>query len=780
MQKKLPQRNHTLLFAGLAFFAGCCLGRMVSDGPWLWILFGLGVGMGALLLLNKRSAVLAVAVCFCALGMLRVQPSLHPATPWSGRYEQITGYVYGEARIRTDHRITFTLTDVELDGRPQKGRAYCTLYYGDEEAPQLFDGAKVRLSGRVYQPDGKSGESRFDFRAWMLQNGMTYGIAASQGLQVENTPQTAPVKDWAYRIKMTFRSALTRTMGDDADLAMALLFSDREGVEEQEYQAFSRLGIAHVMSVSGLHIGIVGAALYWIMSRLGMRRSRLIVLAVFLAAYCLITGFSAASVRAAVMLLISSSAVLFNRRSDSLTNLGTAMLVVLVLNPLQAFSAGFVLSVSAVGGILLLKPVLTGLLRRIMPAPQGNGAIRQALYRLAFQAGNLFCFSLSAQLGVVLPTAYFFHQLPVYGILINLLVVPYISLLVPVDMIALVLSPVPGLGSAVGKAAAAMGNLLLQAVRLLSTLPMASIRVGSVAALWLMTIIVMLAAVSWIIRAKAWKRLITVVVAAALTWTGLALSAPPATRYVQLAVGQADAALLFDREKTIAIDVGVDGNATVDYLMDAGRDIDALYLTHLHVDHAGGVQYLLDCGIRIDQVYMPVNAAKQRLDEEALAVLDVLANAGIPVTEIAAGAEHRYPTTTLRALWPQVETIRSGQDANDLPMVLAVEMGGYTILAASDLTGRYENYAAVPCDVLKVAHHGSSDSTGDVFLDRVQPGLALISCSSGSQSLPGYAMLQRLEARGIPYLRTDESGDITLFINQGQLVAAPYKVRKSQ
>jgi competence protein ComEC len=256
---------------------------------------------------------------------------------------------------------------------------------------------------------------------------------------------------------------------------------------------------------------------------------------------------------------------------------------------------------------------------------------------------------------------------------------------------------------------------------------------------------------------------------------GVALSTPPATRYIQLAVGQADAALLFDKEATIAIDTGVDGDATLDYLTDTGRDIDVLYLPRLRNDHAGGVPYLLDNGVEIGQVYLPVMAEKQRLDQDSLAVLERIRREGIPVREIAAGEVHTYPTVTITCCWPKAETIRTGQDANDLPMVLSIEMGGYTILNTADLTGHYENYAAVPADVLKVAHHGSSESTGDAFLDVADPQLAIISCSSGSTYLAGPETLERLESRGIRTLRTDSSGDIALYIQNGQLVAAPYK-----
>ena len=126
--------------------------------------------------------------------------------------------------------------------------------------------------------------------------------------------------------------------------------------------------------------------------------------------------------------------------------------------------------------------------------------------------------------------------------------------------------------------------------------------------------------------------------------------------------------------------------------------------------------------------------------------------------------------------WPDRDC-RRGQNANDLPLVLRSDLDGALILNTSDLTGSYERYAAAPCDVLKVAHHGSRDSSGEEFLAFVSPKLALISCSSTSRSLPGAETLERLAAQNIPVLRTDQSGDVTLFVENGRLQVRPYRLR---
>ena len=770
-----------LLLLSTAFLCGCICAPWLRPGLWLWAVCLLaGLLIALLRRLGARTG-LALALCCFALGALRTHGALPAAQVEPGSYE-ISGFVYGGAALKSDGRIAFTLGDITLDGAPASGRAYCTLHY-DEAPPELFDGAQVRFTGRVYLPDGKAGPPHMDFSLWMRQNGMRFGVAAYRELEVLNTPAGAPVRDAAYRARETLGAALERVMGGEARVAMALLLGQREGLSDQELQAFRTLGVAHVMSVSGLHVGLLGGALLWLLERLRVRRGiRLCALSIFLAAYCWLTGLSPASIRAAVMLLMAMGARMLKRRPDRLTTLAAAMLVVLLLDPLEATSAGFVLSFSAMLGILTLAPPLNGLLERLWPELARTGPAaplwRRGLGR--FQRGfkALLAVSAAAQAGVLLPTAAYFHQLPLYGVLINLLIVPLAgTLLTPLYAVTLALSPAPLAGVGLGAAAAALTRLLLRLVGLLSELPHAAVRVPGPSLLLSLGIgagVLLLCRITpGSLKRRACAAALALAVAAGGSWA----ARPARLRYIQLSVGQADSALLMDGSTTVLIDAGDDGQAALDYLLDEGRDVDALFITHLHMDHTGGVGALLDNGVRIRQAYLPVNAGRQRVDPNALELLARLREAGVPVTFLARGDRLSYNETAVEVLWPVRENARTGQDANDLPLVLAIDFGGYTLLSASDLTGAYEAYAAVPADVLKVAHHGSSQSSESGFLKQVSPAFALVSCSSGSRSLPGADTLERLAQSGARVLRTDLDGDITLTLQNGALCVTPYKAR---
>ena len=783
------QKNHIMLVAALSLMAGIALAPHTQIGAWPWLLFPAGMLACFLLRMIGLRPHFAVAVLAFSIGLLSAQSALQSPKPLEGRYT-VTGRVYGAPMLRSEERMTFLLSDVLLDGNPAPTKAYCTLYtYGNEVLPSLFDGAELRFTGRVYHPPGKSGPHDFDFRLWLLQNGISFGITSVADLYIQNTPETARPNDFSSRIRGQIRDALSRTMGEESRIAMAMLLSDRENIPQDELLAFQTTGISHIMSVSGLHVGIVGGMLAWLLGKMKIHRhAQLLITALTLVGYCALTGFSAAAVRAATMLILALSARSLLRSADPLILLSTACVVILLFRPLDLFSAGFVLSFSAMAGILLLTPRFRQLFHRAgwynTPPPPDPFALfpptafekaKRLLHMQSAPFASMLSVSLGAQLGVMLPTAFYFHQLPLYGVFINLLIIPLTSLLIPLYFITLALSPLPWPGAAVGYAAKMLTAALLRLVKLLSTLPYASIRVPS-ASVWLLCAAALLAVLLSRYCHMPWKqKTCTAVLILAVAFGGSYLTRPPALRYIQLSAGQEDAALMMDGNITIAIDVGTSGTQVAGYLLAEGRNLDALFITHLHLDHVGGIVGLLDAGIHIGHVYLPIGAQDQRIDPETLPLLTLLQERGIPITELAAGDKMRYNEISMQVQWPVRETIRRLQDPNDLPLVLLIDFGGYRILSASDLTARYEAYAAAPCDILKVAHHGSAGSTGDTFLTFASPQFAIITCNGTSQRLPAPSTLNRLLMHGIPFYRTDETGDITLTLPGGKLALSTYK-----
>ena len=373
--------------------------------------------------------------------------------------------------------------------------------------------------------------------------------------------------------------------------------------------------------------------------------------------------------------------------------------------------------------------------------------------------------SLAAQAGVLLPVAETFHRLPLYGLLFNLLTVPLAGLLLPLYAVTLLISLLPFVGDALGGllgfAAARGSELLLWLVSLSQKLPFAQVRVPAPTVWTYAAFAVAIVAVSRYVRAGWTKRLTAIGLTVAIALAGTQMTRPAEVRYHQLAVGQGDAALLIDGPVTAAIDVGPYGSEMANRLLAENRDLDALLLTHLHADHVTGVAQLLAEGIRIRRAYLPVTARDAKAGDEGYDTLQLLAGSGVPLAYLAAGDTLSLSTVQIAVMWPEAGGLRAGRSENDDSMVTLVRMGEARILSMGDVSGLYERYAAVPCDVLKVGHHGSSTGTGDEFLAATRPAFAIVTCREGA-ALPGADTMARIRTHGATALRTDETGEIIL------------------
>ena len=778
----LPKIERNLFLPALAgfFIAGVWLAPRMETGWWpLWLLLltALLIIPFRLLRLPMRLLCLPLAL-LCA--MLWTQHWLYPAMPVEGERETITATVYGDSHVTDSGNVAFSVTDVVLDGEPQRGKAYAYLYsdYGEEPA-ELLDGTQIQFSGEVYYPYAKDNEYDFDFPMWMRQNGLQYGITAITDLQTVSGDR--PWTDYAQRIAQTLHTRLAVVMGEQADLAVAMLLGYRDALAEDDTAAFQRAGVAHIMAVSGLHVGILSLALLWMLERLRVRKKwQIPVVALFLLGYCGITGFAVSSLRAGVMVLLWVTAKAYGRQTNPITIVSTAVLIVLIINPLQLFSAGFALSFAAVAGIFLLYPRLMQGLNRIWSPVKvkKRQRVHYALHRRMEKGKQTLAMILSAQLGVLLPVAAYYHALYPYGLLFNLLIVPFAGFLVPLFAVTAILVMVPGVGEWLGIAPGFLAGIgseaLLRLVRLSMSLPLAEIRVARPGA-WIITASLACGViVSRFVRASVRRRLLAMGAVIVIAVSGTAASRPAPLRYHQFAAGWADAALIVDHETTIGIDTGNTGSEMINRLLSEGRDLDVLILTHLHSDHAGGVDEILDAGIRIGQVYLPVDYERQAYGADSLAIVDRLLEAEVPVATLMAGDTLEFRETTIEVLWPQEGRTRLGIDPNDRSLAMLITLGNVRILSMADNGILYERYAEASADILKTGHHGSRQSSGEEFLEAVNPTLALITVRADS-AVPSAEVLERMDALSIRVMRTDETGEITIVPTQDGYRAYRYR-----
>ena len=199
---------------------------------------------------------------------------------------------------------------------------------------------------------------------------------------------------------------------------------------------------------------------------------------------------------------------------------------------------------------------------------------------------------------------------------------------------------------------------------------------------------------------------------------------------------------------------------------------DAVILTHLHADHAGGLRSMIDDEIPVRVLYLPEGAADQDIHPDFIALLDELRDTGTEIRTLSRGDVLPLPSGTLAVLWPEKGKTRSGQNANNYSLVTRLTLKGTVFLQTGDLSGLYERYCAVPADLLKAAHHGSPSSTTEAFLSAVSPSAVLLSCRQSSR-------LQAFRERvgNIPVFGTPEYGAVTVRFMEGGYDIVPFVSR---
>lgn len=740
-------RSRPLLCGTLAYAAGIALARFFSYTLWIWPVAAACIAVAVLLRGRPRVLWLAALAGMMLLGMARGGAALNtPALPPMGVWEA-EGVVAGEV-TQNDRGVMFWLRDVRVrseDGQETgiKGRLYC--YWTTKSAAGLANGQRVTVEGNSYMPSHPRNPGGFDQAMWMAQNGAHVRLYATSAPKVVQQAGF-DVRGLALAINARLGAYLDTLYGDTSPVIRAMLLGDQRVMPDEWSQWMRDSGIAHLLAVSGLHVGIWFLLIEWVARRLPLSpKARFGLLLLLLASYALISGLKPSVLRASLMLLSLQGARLSRQKADPLTNLSLAALLILLVRPLDLFGASFQLSVCAVLGIALLGPVLE---KKMTKGP-------------AWLAGGLQI-TVAAQLGIQVPAARWFDTVSLPGVALNLIAVPLAGLLIPVAALGAALSKIwMPLGWLLVHAARGMTLSLLVLSRLAAAVPLGVFRVGAFA--W-WTVLAYFAclllcsnAVVWRWRARGAAMMLAVVLACGMGY----LYGSFQVRYVQLDVGQALAGVLHVGGKTYVYDTGEENSDLTEYLLYTGCAVEGLFLSHPHSDHVGGMTELLLSGIPVKTVYVPVRADAFGAEPFYASRLEMAVARGAEVVKVSAGDVLSLGGVTALVIAPEAEITR-GSDPNDRSIVLRLEIGGRSLLLMGDADGAAEPLG-VDTDVLQVAHHGSGNAARPAFLADAAPDIALISVGKNIYGHPNADTIARLEAAGAAVYSTQQSGAITLY-----------------
>ena len=677
-------------------------------------------------------------VSLCLLAALYLLLSLFPDLMVPGSAQEDlrptvhTGKVAGITR-KTGSTV-FTIED-------SRGFKVKLSYYGDLPVSSEYMGSLVSYKAILRLPEERRNPHCYDERMVLRSEGIF--LKGSVNERPEITERGGPMAKYSaflYRQKIGFEDSLPQ---DVKGVISGMIFGDTSDISEDVKEDFRRNGTAHILAVSGLHLGI----LYKVYEKMTGGSSKpvfLVVLGLLLWSYGTMCMWRPSVVRAGTMIIMKASARTFRLRYDSLTALSFAGLILMVRQPYVVFGNGFQLSFLA---ILAIKIAIRNLPSKIPDIVASGLAVNIVL--MAYQA-------------------YVFNYVSPLSVLINIPAIYLAGIGIPLAM-----------GSFGGSMAVQMLSARSEIWYILQVCPVSVTRLlirfnsisGSSGDLSfdvrnppLMVTVIMITGILFVgseyfdlIRIRKLRkrglRFFALIISVSLI-AGTSVYDPISyDEVVFVDVGQGACVRVSAGRNDLLIDGGgnhdfnVGKNTLKPYLLKNGAsDLDLALATHEDIDHIKGLQELSDCfGVK----ELIVGSVKG------------------DVFKLGKGVQ-------VRTMWP-LSLEKGEKQENENSSVFMVDYRGVRILVMGDLDMEGErqmirsyresgNIHMLKADVLSIGHHGSRYSTSEELLDVVDPELAVIQVGRNNYGHPAGEVLEKLKARGIQVLRNDISGAIGLDI----------------
>ncbi len=639
---------------------------------------------------------------------------------------------------------------------PASGLLAVTIRQGDD---RLAAGQIVEAVGWLGRVRGPNNPGQHDWSAAARAN-HTPARMTVPGVDGVSILADGP-SGWCGRAYWQVRSAARRHLAEAGDeragqLLNALITGERAPALRSLNRTMMRAGIAHYLSISGLHLGVFLGLVYLIcrLAALSPRKAAAVVLVV-LAAYMTLAQSRAPLLRSAIMAAALCVATIAGRRCAALNALAAAAIIILLIEPNDLFSAGFQLSFGIVTGLLVLRGGARQLIfgrwlrRRGLMVFRGDQRVARWLhYTAANWAMDLVAMVIIAY-GVSAPlVAYHFHFFSPYAAPLSaLLLVPVAAVLVP-GYVSLALAwPMPNLAYAVGRLAARSADVLAGIVEAVGRLPGISLQLRDVGVGWVVLCYATGAAIllaGRLRRGRLWAGLAVAALAVATVHTQRTAPPPDRAELNVLAVGAGQCVVLRTPSgRTYIFDAGTRSGldaysqALGPFLRHKRLPSPTLaFVSHANTDHFNAVGELVRAdGLAAAIVNEQFGRTPSPGDWPAAdrRLLELLDRRGVPLRRLAAGDHIRLDErTSVEVLWPPRGA--EGLSANDSSLVLRITCDDASVLLPGDIEQAGQSALAasggVAADVLVLPHHGSWQPTLEEFVAAVEPKYVLTSSSA--------------------------------------------------
>ena len=671
--------------------------------------------------------------------------------------------------------VTFT-SQPKLDGNLLKG--FITSEQGEQlllrykiasehekEAlnQHLRTGLSCPVQGSLLVPEKHRNENSFDYQRYLSHQNIHWILKANfisfSTCKKEKNSLVVPIRNFRMKgisyIKEHFPE-------ESSGFVTALIFGDQSEINEEDLTNYQRLGLVHLLAISGLHVSLLTGMLFYLGIRIGITRERMILLIlVFLPIYTLLSGGSPSVMRSCLMAMLFFALMLFKKRLSASVSIGVIYMVLLFFQPNMLYNIGFQLSFAVTFSIIMSSGIF-------LLYPQ--------------KTLQLLIISSICQLAALPILLFHFFEVSILGVLLNVLYVPlYSVILLPFSLLTVAVHLLlPTLGQPLISLLHVTFMLCNRAADVATGLPMASIAFGKprFIMMFLLVLSVLGLFMKWEVSFRTSRIWWGMFILFLLLQFNLQKLSPYGEVHV-IDVGQGDSILII-----LPFNAGnylVDTGGQITFPLEAWKKkrktyntaedtiipllkskgihhLDKLILTHADADHMGSAKELIE-NFKVEELIIGGWSAEQYQDKD---FIPVARDKGIKMKMVKRGDSWKADDAMFYVLNPH----KKEENKNEASIVLYAEIGGLSWVFTGDMgeSGEKElsdTYPQLRADILKVGHHGSKTSSSIPFLEKLQPKAAIISVGKENRyGHPHNEVMEAMEEKKIIVFRTDEDGAV--------------------